>query len=390
MLPGRIVNLVATFAAYTKYGVLLLYEKTAILSPLKCCDDLGLFMYVPLISSLFSVDPLVGTKIFFFSVVALFFIVTGGSLFFLSRTMLGYGVVACGLYRLMAPLKQLSDVYIAYMVPFLSIPLLLLALEKKHKNLFLISFFMCGLVGGFSDIIRIYAALPVIVFFLIILVFNSTFVRFKKVIPLAVLLLGYAIPYAHFTYVIHQRDIFLKQHAFGLDEDLENIHVFWHNMYIGFGFLDNKYGIVWEDSCGEAHARKVIPGVEVGTQAYESTIRDLIVNLIKTDRYFVANVLFAKLGVLLFFFLLYFGFLGLLAAYFVPKVWYVEVAFLCCAGISAAPGLLTLPVTAYFMGFITCTVLYTVYSIVHFLNNNGGRQVQKSFRQCIKTIKSSE
>ena len=389
MLPGRIVNLVATFAAYTKYGVLLLYEKSAILSPLKCCDDLGLFMYVPLISSLVSVDPLVGTKIFIFAVTALFFIVTGGSLFFLSRTMLGYGVVACGLYRLMAPLKQLSDVYIAYMVPFLSIPLLLLVLEKKHKNLFLISFFVCGLVSSFSDIIRIYASFPVIVFFLIVLLFNSTFVRFRKAIPLAFLLLGYAIPYGHFRYVLHQRDAFLAREGIAKGE-VSNAHVFWHNMYIGLGFLANKHDIIWNDSCGEAHARKIIPGVEVGTQAYESTIRDLIVNLIKTDRYFIANVLFAKLGILLFFFLLYWGFLGLLAAYFVPKVWYVEVAFVCCAGISAAPGLLTLPVTAYFMGFITCTVLYTIYSILWFLNNNGYTQVQKSFRQCIKIIKNAE
>ena len=389
MIAGRIANLLATFFSYKKYGIFLLREKNGVISALNCCDDLGFFTYVPMISSALSIDPIIGSKILFFGIIGLFFTVVGISFIVLSRTINGYGVITLGLYRLIAPLRHLNDVYIAYILPFLAIPLLLLALEKKHKKLFLVSFFIAGLTGGIADVMRIYAFLPVIVFFLIILIFNSTFRRYKKILPLLALMSGYAIPYAHFKYVIHKRDTFLEQRN-AKEEETSNMHVFWHNMYIGFGYLANKHDITWNDSCGEAHAREVIPGVEVGTQAYERTIRNLIFNLIKTDRYFVFITLFAKLGAVLFFFFLYLGFLGLFAAYFVPKAWYIELAFLCCAGVGALPGILTLPETAYLMGFITCTALYTMYSIIYFLNNNGFERVKKSYKSIVNTIKSTE
>ena len=389
MLPGRIVNLLATYASYIKNGILLSIEDKHTVFALKCCDDLGLFMYVPWFSSFFDLDPLQGVRIFFLGITIVFFLVTSISFLAMVKNIWGYLAISLGLYRLTDPLRQLSYVYLGYLFPFMAIPVLLVALEKKHKNLFLFSFFLCGLVAGFSDILRILSALPVILFFLIILCFNSTFVRFKKIIPLAIFLAGYAIPYGHFKYVIHKRDTFLKEHN-SINNTLPDAHIFWHNMYIGFGFLANKHDITWEDSCGARHARQVLPGVEVGSKDYEDITRTFIINLIKTDRYFVANALFAKFGVLIFFFLLYLGFLGILAAYFVPKAWYIEFAFFCCAGMSAMPGILTLPVTAYFMGFITCTSIYTIYSLIWFFNNNGIKEIKKSYKSLVHTIKTTE
>jgi hypothetical protein len=389
MMGNRVVNLIATLFSYKKYGVFLLSENNGIVSALQSCDDLGLFMYVPMISILFSTDPLVAAKMLFVGVTVLFVIATGICFSFLARTLVGYFVIVYGLYRLASVLQKISDVYIVYVLPFIAIPVLLIALEKKYKKIFLFSFFFAGLLGGFSDIVRSYAALPVILFFIIILLFNSTFPRFRKVFPFILLLVGYSIPQVHFQYVLHQRNVFLEQQHTSTEE-IKNTHVFWHNMYIGLGFLANQYDIVWDDACGLEHARKIIPDVELESSVYDPTIRNLIFKLIKTDRDFIFNVLFAKFGVLLFYFLSYFGFFGLLAAYFVPKAWYVELAFLCCAGLSAVPGLLTLPTICYFLGFITCTVLYAIYSILWFLNNNGGKQVQKSYYQFIKIIKNTE
>ncbi len=389
MLPGRIATILNSFFSYKKYGVLLLVENKGIPSALSCCDDLGLYMYIPFLSSLLSFDPLSTCTMFFSTITILFFIVVASAFFSIVKDKAGYAVIAFGLYRLMHPLKELSDVYLAYILPFMALPLVLVAIEKKNKKLFLASFFLCGFVGSFSNIIRIFSFLPVFVFFIILLVFNTLYNRYKKIVPLLLLLIGYSIPYIHFKYVLYKRDFFLEQKN-NKQQDIPTRHVFWHNMYLGFGFLKNKYDISWEDSCGERHARQVVPGVEVGSPVYEKTIRDFILNLIKTDRYFVCNTLFAKLGVLIFFFFLYFGFLGLLASYFVPKAWYIELAFLCCAGVSALPGLLTLPSTAYLMGFIVCVLFYTIYSLLYFLNHNGFNQVRKSFKSFYILIKKTQ
>ncbi len=388
MLKSRIFNLLNTFYAYKKYGQLLLFSNQNIVSKLSCCDDLGLFMYVPFFSSLFGLDPIVGSKFFFLGLLSIFFLIIGVCFFSLVKNIGAALAVSFGLYRLIHPFYELSDVYLGYVLPFVAIPLLLVSLEKNNKKLFLTSFFVAGLVGSFSDILRILSSTPVIVFFLIILLFNTLYTRYKKIIPLLFLLAGYSIPYVHFNYVLHQRDLFLKNNHYQ-QQDVPIQHVFWHNMYIGFGFLKNNHDITWEDSCGERHAREIVPGVEVGSPVYEKTIRNLIFNLIKNDRYFVANTLFAKFGILIFFFCLYFGFLGLLASYFVPKAWYVELAFLCCAGVSALPGLLTIPVTAYLIGFITCTIFYSIYSLMYFFNNNGLTEIEKSFKKFLLIIKNT-
>ena len=179
-------------------------------------------------------------------------------------------------------------------------------------------------------------------------------------------IIGYLLPVYHFNYEIQRRNVFLKQNNISLPN--RESHVFWHNIYTGFGFLQNEYGIEWKDECAIKAALAVNPQAEYPYKLYEQTIKNLLFKLCKEKRYFVLTTIFAKLGVVFYYFLIYFGWLAVLVSWFFPKPWYIELAFWSAMGVAALPGIMTIPVTAYLIGFITCTVLYGIYSILYAFN----------------------
>lgn len=378
MMGCRIENLLTTTAAYMKYGVLLLKEACGTVQVLEPCDDLGLFFYVPPISKFLNVDPVTAAKIFFNTLVALFVIAVGGICFRFAKNYWGYLVVLVGLWRVACPMQQIQDVYLAYAFPFVALPMVLLATERKSYRFYWITFFIAGIVLSFSDLIRFRASLPVFAFLAVLLLFDQTFDWCKKRIAIALLLVSYAIPYAHFKYVIYERDAFITSQGGTAHVDYL-YHPIWHNLYIGFGYLSNPYDLQYDDACGARHAIAEEPQLEgngnlFNLKLYSQTLQKLLWKLIRKDRYFVMKTVFAKLGVIALFFLLYFGLLGSIAAYYFPKPWYVELAFVLAAGASTIPAILTVPETANLVGFITCTVIYVGWSIVWALNQYQSRK----------------
>lgn len=96
----------------------------------------------------------------------------------------------------------------------------------------------------------------------------------------------------------------------------------------------------------------------------EKIIRRIIFNLLRKDRHFVLTSLFARFGVAFMFFLLWFGWLGLIFSYFYPKSWYEDLGFLLANLFGYLPGILTVPYFQYLAGGVTVTFLYALYSFV--------------------------
>lgn len=378
LTSSRISCYLASLGAYQEVGVPLLALYDGVISALQCCDDLGFYLYASTIGVMTGCDPITAVRLLFAGLMGVFFLLTTLALVALVKNRWGYGVVIVGMSYFAYTMWEVSYVYLPTMLPFLGIPLVMLAQKRRSARLYWVTFFLLGFFGAIADLMRIYSLLPVALFFVSFLMFDRTFSVRKKLIAIAIFLVGYAIPYAHFSYAIYQRDQYLMEH--NLEPGRVDQHVLWHNIYIGFGFLQNSYGIAWDDECGEKHARLLVPGIKehekvYGTPQYEGLVRKLVINLVKKDFRFVIKTLFAKAGVIVFFFLLYLGLLGLLAAFFVPKPWYVEVGFLSAAGVSALPGILTLPEKVYITGFIACTFIYSIYTIILFLNNDGFNHV---------------
>lgn len=359
---SRLEILHRTIDAFYKTGIVLLNYVHGAWEGLSGGDDLGYFFYTTYLAYITGYAAQQASMVFFLGIIVLSFLLLFIALFVFSPSYLSALLITGGLFRLWMPLQELNHLYVAYFFAFSVIPLVLL-LQKKRTLFFIISMSSgVGVVLGIADRVRIYAALPVLVFIGIYILGNILITRRHKVYVLLCVALGYGAVYEHFFYKLQQRNLFLKKQRCQVPQT--HAHLFWHNIYAGFGYLQNPYGIEWSDTCCAQAALQKNNQAVYATPLYDKTVKQLVLQLCREKKYFVLTTLFAKLGVVFYFFLLYFGWLGLVAAYYVPKPWYIECAFLGAAGVSALPGLLTLPVTAYLVGFISCTIIYTLYSVL--------------------------
>lgn len=359
MIPGRKAALMAIYEFYQKTGVALISKGVNGFGSFSECDDPGYFLYVPFFSSCLGVSVLTGAQWFSYllSSILSFSLITLSFPF--SFSWKNFFSIALSVF-LGLKLSNICDVYIASAAAFIGVPIVLIGYRIKSSKLLYLGFLIVGLLGGFCDLIRSYSSLAPFSIIFILLIFNNFFSKKQKSIAIILLVIGYNGINFHYQSVLKQRDAFLvSQNAPSIKP---SSHVFWHNMYIGFGFTRNNYGIRWDDSCASDAIQKFDPSCFVGTKEGEKITRTLIFNLYRKDRHFFLQSLFARFGVVIMFFLLWFGWVGLICSYFFPKPWYEEIAFIIGLGVSALPGVLTVPCFQYLTGFITCTVLYVIYS----------------------------
>ncbi len=145
----------------------------------------------------------------------------------------------------------------------------------------------------------------------------------------------------------------------------QKAHVFWHNIYIGFGFLQqgNPDNITYDDSEGEKKVKKIVPGLTIeNTKEYEHILKNEVINLIKNHWQFFIFTLFAKIGILLLFFLEYANF-GIIASLLYPKPWHLEIPFFIGLGFYSIFPVLVIPLREYALGFISFATIYGIVSI---------------------------
>lgn len=379
MIPGRISTLIAAYEVYKKYGTLLILKVGEHFYSCGSCDDPGYFLYIPLLSSFLKLSVMQSAQLLTIIIsIGLFLTFMFLSLTIQPSLKSGF-LTGCITFLFCFKLSTIVDVYIAQAAVFSPIALFFIGLYKKSRNWLYISSFLIGLIGQFGSLIRGYSIVPVLVLWGIILFFCSVFSKKQKFIACILLIIGYCLVNFHYHYSLNKRDAFLISQGASAGQDSR--HVFWHNMYIGLGFISNNYDIHWDDACADNAIKKIDPKCGVGSDEGEAITKQLLLNLFKKDRHFVLTSLFARFGVVIMFFLLWFGWLGLLCSYFYLKPWYIELGFIAALGVSALPGILTIPNCQYLVGFITCTVLYTIYSIVFAFNNGLEKDLKKYYEK---------
>ena len=381
MIPGRRLALIAITETYKKLQVPLFASIGGKVSSFSSCDDPDLFLYVPFLSYLFDVDAWQGAQLFTWSIDALLFISFFVMIFSLTQSFIARFFSCLLVCALVFKLGNVFDVYIAFPAVFIPLNLFLVSYKKKYKKMLYGTVFLLGFVGQAMSLVRGYALLAPFCFFITLLFGLSWLSKKQKGIAILCLLMGTSIPKIHYLYALSIK----QQHMLSLGRKslIESRHVFWHNIYIGFGFTRNNYEIQWDDSCAFNAIKKNNPKSVVGSKEGEALTKQLVLDLYKKDRHFVLTSLFARFGVIVMFFLVWFGWLGVLCSYFYPKTGYEESAFLVGLGINALPGIITLPCFQYITGFIVCTVLYVVYSLINACNqglyNDLKRFYEKNF-----------
>jgi hypothetical protein len=177
----------------------------------------------------------------------------------------------------------------------------------------------------------------------------------------------------YFDNMMKKRDLYLTKKG-SIYEPFTRGHAFWHSAYIGFGFLSNEYGIKYKDESGIEKVRSISPKTRYLSQEYEGIARAEVFRLIKKHPLFVTQTIFAKLGVILFYFLI-FSNLGLVAVALHRKTWQLEVAFFGAMVFNALFGIIAVPDYRYLMGFIAFATLYGIVSLDDAIEHLGWKKM---------------
>jgi hypothetical protein len=255
--------------------------------PVGLADDLGAFVYLPELGHRTGTDdPRILLK---WSFIALF------SLLLLVYPLVFYELLGSVLAALAAPLLLLygfrfmydTDIYwITGWVILLCLPLVMLVYKRWNRwSIAWLALLM--LVASFASSIRVNAGLPVLLAAIIVVLLREK--RWLVRIGTAALLVAVSLSISSLVMgrINAQRwDALAKPE---LRSAFSSHHVVWHAMYVGLGYLPNKYGIRWNDQLGFERAERENPGVVLLSKDYDRTMRHLYFRVLEDDPGLVAK-----------------------------------------------------------------------------------------------------
>jgi hypothetical protein len=183
-----------------------------------------------------------------------------------------------------------SDIYwVPQWLLLLCLPGLALALRlwdsRRRAAVALLVVLM--LVASFGTSIRIQSGLPILIAALGIVVLKRSRARFKLAAAAALVVAYLSIATFGFAGVRAYRDHVIGWPSFGTGVPTQ--HPFWHNAYIGLGYLPNRYGIVWNDVISQREVQKERPGTGYLSTEYERVLRHRYLQILRHDPGFVAR-----------------------------------------------------------------------------------------------------
>jgi len=380
--PGREEHLKYLLAGLQKTGIPLVeFDGTQFL-PAGMEDDIGMYVLIPKLTLLLNI-PLSQAITLFFNVMS--YGAAGiGMLGFMhyfttwpSRIMSILGVCA-----LTIATTTTTDVYRApAAIVIATIPWALYYLQKQ-TSLSRYLFLTCaGFACMIAHFIRGHSGSTPAIFMVLLIIVNSYDSWRSKVISIFALVCG-ALP-AYFYF----HSCLTKYHTF-IQEKLPEYawvqvqHTFWHTIYAGMGFISNDLGLSFDDGAPHRRVEQVAPQairpaldpwkVPLHVSAeYETVLRNETIALIKRHTFYVVRVLVAKLGLLLFYLLL-FAHVGLWCAWRRVINSSLTIAFTAALSWSALPGILAIPNFLYLTGFISLAGMLGILGTGILIAQQGG------------------
>jgi len=369
LMPMRYAELQAAFDSYAQ-GLPPLVAATQTDSGTvyrAISDDAGLYYLLPKLAHLFHLAPSEAWAVWFFAILILSFGVGIYGTMHLLKTLPAKILYFIELSFLGALIIKYGDIYqIAPCLALAAVPLLLqnLCSERGDRALWrdATALGTAGFIFGLAHLVRSHSATGLMLFVIILLLFGTAVRAWhKRLLLVAIVLIGFMLPLLYMNHVADMRDAFLKAHQPNYHPVLRQ-HPFWHTVYIGLGYLSNDYGLAYKDIVAAKKAHELAPDTPWYIPQYDAALKTAVIDLLRKDPVFVVGTLLAKFGAVLVYFLFAANF-GLLAAIRYPKPWAVEVAFVAGLAFNALFGLVAVPYPTYLEGFIAFAMLYGVISL---------------------------
>jgi hypothetical protein len=350
--------------------------------PAGCGDDMGIYFLIPGLARIAQIPLARAIDLFLFGITLGSAALGSLGLMIVCRTRFGriVAIIAVALVCLLT--LRTGDVYIIQSSAVIAFaPWIVLFGSRPASPLRTLFFtFSVSFALAIVNLVRSHAATSVFLFmgwiFLVKLQGTNRF----KLLLIIVAIAGLALPIGYSNILLRARDEYLHKQGYAFIPGLRH-HVFWHAVYLGFGFINNDVVPGYLDEIAAAKVREKAPQAIYTSPEYEKALKYEVIQIIARHPALVIETVAAKLGVIA-------GWLficanvGLVAAYFYPKHWAIEAGFWSAISLQALAGILVMPTRAYLLGFIAFAVLYGVISI------DVGLQ-QGSVRICSRWIRLS-
>ena len=139
----------------------------------------------------------------------------------------------------------------------------------------------------------------------------------------------------------------------------------WHNAYYSLGFLWNQYD--FENSVGHEpsdafsvkKALSINPYVKLFSDEYENILKYEFFDFIKKHPLFFIKSIFAKIGVILMYIVLFMN-IGLILLFYSPLSYQLNIMFLSGIGFNSLFGIISTPEYQYLTGVFAFSVIYSI------------------------------
>ena len=371
MMQCRYDALSQSIGGYAQTHIPLILDNGKELVPAVTADDIGIYCLIPKMCYHFGLS-LDSAILWFFN------FITFGSLafglfgfFLLYRSWIARIISWSGLLfaSLIVCKYGFTDVYRAASIMLAIIPLSLYFLHKNTQSKWLPTFLFCtGMAAGFFNYIRGHSGTTALVFVLGLLLLNSAFAWRKKAWLCLFVAGGFVLPIIYFNHQYHLYKTYAQSHFPHQNLD-SGVHVFWHQIYIGLGYLQNPYGFAYDDNVAIAKVHELNAKIAYPSKESEHLLANELMHFTQQHPFFVIATVGAKMGILFLFFILYAN-IGIFAALWRRKRTIIDEAFFLLLLISALPGILAIPSEQYSLAFIATAILFNIITVVSFFKHD--------------------
>src|ERR1700739_1906842 len=330
-------------------------------------DDMGIYLFIPLIQHFFNTDTYLAYLGFFCSIV-----------------LLGYSLAAIGFgllfqddrikffsYFFLALISFISlfilDVYIlAYLVTSL-IPLLYWIWKKyeaKHIGILypIIALLATGLLASIASTFRVYSGIGILLMVALFILLEKKITILRKFLFIGALFITLPLCKLFTDRQINQRDKWLVTTGnYTLNNKLTN-HPIWHNMYLGLGILPNKYGISWSDTIAFNKEKQFNADRHHLSPQYLNAIKNDYLDIIKNDLPFVLKTIAYKCFLVLLMCIIFFNY-GLFLMRRIKFSYKLYLPLFAGIGFYVLPGILTYPLPHYIFGALNILAICLLFLI---------------------------
>ena len=365
----RVDGLAGALRAYQQTGVPLVSSKAeGQYEPAGFSDDIGSYLYIPLLADALRLDAAVAAEFCYTTIIWLSLVAGAAGWCLYCRTWLTRAATIAMLSSWGLRLAGQSDVYVITPAVIAAAVPWILWLSRRGKADAWLFALGAGLaaVACAANFNRSHGGTPVLIFAAMVFLFHQGLSRKAKAGIALAGILGFATPAALHNFAAAQRDDFLVDGGYRTAEQLESFsgeHPLWHSVYIGLGFVQNSFGISYNDAVALNRVRE-IGGEKVGylSAEYEQILRSECFRILKADPRFVLACYVSKARVLLSDFVKI-GHLCLLLALLAPVSRRITVAFCITIAFCALPAILAVPIPPYLLGFWAMASLFAAATL---------------------------